>query len=260
MDHGRFCAAVVAVVLLAQPAAAWAFGFQIEPARIELSVPAGKRRGQTLSVTNQKPEGDIHLASYARDLRSAPDGTYEYPEAGSTAWSAATWIEVVPGELDVAAKTTQQVRLSVSAPEGATGGHYAMVFFESTPGYAEGSGVGVNFRIGVLVEVVIPGTERFEAQLKNVALEAPNRLRVDFFNAGNVLVRPVGAVKVFDAAGKKAAEWPFNPKYLGVLPDTLRYFMTDLDKPLPPGRYRARVEIDYGGPALVVGERAFDIP
>jgi hypothetical protein len=67
-------------------------------------------------------------------------------------------------------------------------------------------------------------------------------------------------VKILDAAGQKVAAWRFNAKYVGVLPDTLREYTENIPVPLSRGSYRARVEIDYGGPALVVGERSFDVP
>ena len=252
-------AAVGLLLLLAGPREAAAFGFSVEPTRAELSIPAGKRRGQTLTVKNAKQDEAVHLTIYARDVMYLPDGKLEFPPAGGTSWSCADWIEVVPRELEIPAGESRTVRVSVAAPPEASGGKYAMVFFETAASYAT-EGIGVNFRVGALIEAVIQGTEERAAQLKDVEFAAPSEVHVSVFNEGNILIRPTGQVKVFDAAGKKVAQTPFNPIKLGVFPKTLRKIATKLEPSLPPGSYRLRVEVDYGVRTLLVGERSFQAP
>ena len=133
-----------------------------------------------------------------------------------------------------------------------------MVFFETSSSYA-GEGIGVNFRVGALIEAVIRGTERVEVQLKDMAFEPPAAVAVSLFNSGNVLIRPKGQIKVFDAAGRKVEQTLFNPLQLGVFPTTLRKLSTKLEKPLQSGSYRVRVEADYGVRTLLVGEQSFEV-
>ncbi len=254
----RACFSVLFLILSA-PRDLWAFGFSVEPTRAELSIPAGKRRGQTLTVRNAKPDEAIHLKIYARDVLYLPEGRIEFPPAGSTDWSCASWIQMVPEELDVPAGASRDVRISVIVPPDATGGRYAMVFFETGASYAT-EGIGVNFRVGALIETVVRGTERREMKLKDMMVATPSDAEVSLFNNGNILIRPSGQVKVFDAGGKKVAQIPFNPIMLGVFPKTLRKITTKLDQPLPPGPYRFRVEVDYGVRTLLVGERSFEVP
>jgi len=250
---------LAAALLCRDPHAAWAFGFSVEPARVQVSVPAGKRRGQTLTVRNARPDAAVHLAIYVRDIIHLPDGTHEYPPAGSTEWSCANWIRVAPSELEIPAGKSRDVRVSVTAPPDATGGRYAVVFFEASPSYAE-EGISVNFRVGAIVEAVIRGTERVATTLRDVAFVEPPAVRVDLFNEGNVLVRPKGVIRVFGADGRKIRQLAFNPSMVGLLPRTLRSLSTPFDEPLPPGSYRVRVEVDYGSSTLLVGEHAFAVP
>lgn len=250
--------AAVGIVLAAVPSV-WAFGFSVEPAKVHVSVPAGKRRGQTLSVRNAKPDASVHLTIYVRDVIFLPDGTHEFPPPGSTDWSCANWIEVVPRELEIPANSSRDVRVSVTVPEGARGGHYAMIFFETGPSYTE-QGIGVNFRVGALVEAVVPGTEQYDAKLKDLFFVAPTEVLTALFNDGNVLIRPAGFIKVFDASGKKIQQVQMNPHNLGVLPKTLRSFSAELEEPLPKGSYQLKAEVDYGARTLIVGERAFEVP
>ena len=256
----RLCARAMACALslLVPAGSVWAFGFSVEPARVQLSVPPGKRRGQTLTVRNAKTDSAIHLTTSIRDIVHAPDGTHDYPEPGSTAWSCASWIRVVPEELEIPPKSTRDVRVSVEAPPDAQGGRYAIIFFETGPSYEE-QGIGVNFRVGALVEAVIPGTAHYDATLRDVSFVSPSSIRVDLLNASNLLVRPKGPIKVFDAVGKKVRTLPFNPNLLGVLPQSLRQFSTPIEDPLPAGSYRLKVEVDYGARTLIVGERSFQI-
>lgn len=249
---------LLAGLLAVGPSApAWGFGFSVEPARIQLKVPPGKRRGSTLTVRNAREE-PIHLTAYVRDITPLPDGTHEFPLPGSTAWSCAEWVRVVPEELEIPPKSTQEVRVSVAAPPEASGGRYAIIFFETGPSYAE-QGIGVNFRVGALVEAVIPGTEQPAASLQDLAFVPPAEVRMAIQSDGNLLVRPTGRIKIFDAEGKKVRDLAFNPGLLGILPRTLRQFSTSVEDPLPAGSYRLKAEVDYGARTLLVGELSFQV-
>jgi len=106
---------------------------------------------------------------------------------------------------------------------------------------------------------VVPGTEQYQATLKGLAFTESTEVRTKVFNEGNLLIRPRGRVKIFDAAGKKLRQTELNPNLLGVLPRTLREITTKLEEPLPSGTYKLKVEVDYGAPVLVVGEHSFEV-
>ena len=254
----QFCGSVVLAMVLGSQVAE-AFGFSVEPSRVQVAVPAGKRRGQTLTVKNARKDSAIHLTVYVLDVVFLPDGTQEFPPSGSTDWSCAQWVQFTPAELNIPPNSTQEVRVSVTTPPEATGGHYAMLFFETGPSYDE-QGIGVNFRVGALVEAVVPGTEQYDAALKALTMTPPATVEADLFNGGNVLIRPRGRVKIFEAGGRKIRDVVFNPNALSVLPKTLRRLTTTLQEPLPSGAYQVRVEIDYGARTLIVGERSAEVP
>ena len=230
------------------------FTFSVEPSRVELSIPAGKRRGKSLTVDNAKSSDPVHLKIYVQDVTYLPDGTNDFLPPGSTAWSCANWLEIGPMELDIPARKSAEVRLSALAPEGAQGGHYAIVFFETSPSYAEPGGIGMNFRIGALVEIVVPGTEQRRASLTNLSVAPGGIILADLRNDGNVLVRPKGKLKFLDASGARVFQTDFNPNRIGVLPNSTRQFETKLERHLSPGTYRLRAEIDYGTKELLIGE------
>ena len=132
------------------------------------------------------------------------------------------------------------------------------MFFETSPSYQE-AGIGVNFRIGAVVEAVVPGTQRYDMRMTNLTFEPAKGAHVSLFNEGNLLVRPKGALKIFDASGRKVHQQPFNRAALGVLPKSARMLTQPIDAALAPGRYRVTAEVDYGARTLIVGELPIDI-
>lgn len=252
-------AVAAALVCLGFVRNAHAFGFSVEPSRVELTVTPGKRRGVTVIVNNSQSSEPLQLTLYVRDIVHLPDGAHDFPAPGSTEWSCAKWLRVVPDKLSVPAGKTAQVRISALSPPDARGGHYATVFFETRPSATDQPSLSINFRLGALVEVLTPNTEIRQAKLANLAFEPSHKIRVEIFNEGNVLIRPTGKLKVFDAEQRRVAQVELNPQQLGILPKMLRVYTVQLEPSLPTGAYHLKTEIDYGTPYLLIGERAFAV-
>ena len=64
---------VAMLSLLAEVPLVEAFGFSVEPARVELSIPAGKRRGKSVTVNNAKSDQSLHIKIYVSDVVYLPD-------------------------------------------------------------------------------------------------------------------------------------------------------------------------------------------
>lgn len=236
-----------------------AYAFSIDPARIELNIGAGRQKGAMITVDNSQSDEPLHLKAYLQDIIYLPSGDYDFPQSASTSWSCANWIKIIPEEIDVPPRRKGNARISVAVPDDAKGGYYAMVFFESSPSYTA-EGLGINFRIGALVDVTVANTESRKAELTSMSFIGPKKVEVDIFNQGNVLIRPKGKLKILDAQGKKRIkQLDFNPQAQSILPNTLRKFYIGLDTPLPAGSYRVKAEIDYGTRYLLVGELAIDV-
>lgn len=230
-----------------------AFSFSIEPARIELVIPAGRQKGKTILIDNSKADTPLHVRIYPQDIADLPDGTHDFLPIGSTDWSCSSWIKVVPEELDIPAGKAKSVRVSVEIPLSVRGGRYSTLFFEAgLPGQSKG--IGVNLRIGAMVLVTVPGTENFKARLSNISFTPPRDIEVSIFNEGNVLLRPAGKIKILAAKGKRIKSLDFNPQKLSILPGSLRKFNLQLGEALPKGVYTLRAEIDFGEEYLLVGE------
>lgn len=243
---------VAAILFSLCPLVQEVYAFSIEPARIELSIPAGKQRGKAVTIDNTQSDEPLHLKIYMTDVIFLPDGTNDFPAAGTTEGSCANWVKLIPEEIDVPARKSVNVRINVSVPADAKGGYYGMLFFESSSTVTQG--LNFNFRVGGLVDVSVTNTEERKASIANIALNTSKQIEVAIFNDGNVLLRPKGKVKIFDARGKRVKQLDFNPQAWGVLPKSTRKFYADLDTPLAKGEYRIRVEVDYGTRYLLGAE------
>jgi hypothetical protein len=249
----KYSRALVCVLLWSVALVTEIYAFSIEPGRIELVIPPGRQRGKTVTVDNRDSDEPLHLKVYVTDVIFLPDGTNDFPQPGATTWSCAKWVRMTPDEIDVPAKKTQTVRINVAVPEGAQGGYYGMLFFESgAPSTTKG--LSINFRVGGLIDITVSGTEQRSAKVAHISLSNPKKIEVGIFNEGNVLARPKGKVKIMDARGKRIQQLEFNPRGWGVLPRSLRKLYVDLDKPLASGQYTVRVEVNYGTKYLLVGE------
>ena len=79
--------AVLVIAALAPmicPSEAQGFSFSVEPARIELSVPAGKQRGKSVTINNSRSDAPVHIKVYAQDIVFLPDGTNNFQSPGTT--------------------------------------------------------------------------------------------------------------------------------------------------------------------------------
>lgn len=237
-----------------------ALAFSIDPSRIELVIAAGRQKGAMITIDNSQSDEPVHIKVYLQDITYLASGDYDFLPPGSTAWSCAKWITVMPEELDIPPGRKENVRLSVALPPEAHGGYYAIAFFESSPSYTTIDGLGINFRIGALVDITVKNTEERKARLTNLAFNEPQQIEVSIFNEGNLLIRPKGRIRILDAQGKKRVkQLNFNPQAQSILPDTLRKFYVELDEPLANGQYQLRAEIDYGTKYLLIGERSIEV-
>lgn len=248
---------ILCSLILLSLAAGEAYAFSIEPARVELSIPAGRQRGKAITIDNSRSDEPLHLKIYMQDVLFLPDGTNDFSVAGSTPYSCASWVRIVPEEIDVPAGKTQDIRIHVAVPAEARGGYYGMLFFESSSG--TGQGLNINFRIGGLLDITVSNTEERLAKIVNFALNTPRQIGLDIFNEGNVLLRPKGKIKIFNAKGKRVKQVDFNLQGWGVLPKGMRKFSTELGQPLPSGQYLLKAEIDYGTKYLLVAELPVNI-
>jgi len=191
------------------------------------------------------------------------------------------WI-TLPSSLTLAPDETRSVVVTVSVPKSADpGGHYAAVFWGTSPPKVEGSGAGVAGQIAMLLLVDVAGNIKEDAHviefhsLKSVLTHLPADFMVRFQNNGSVHEHPAGDIVIRNIFGRQSATLPFNiqPATGNVLPKSIRRYDLSwtknvLDKSASEwtnewrnfafGRYTAELDATYGaGNTLVIAHTSF---
>ncbi len=182
----------------------------------------------------------------------------------TVARSDGDWITVSPTEFTIAQGKTQEVTFTVHVPAtGVSGTYWGAILIQGSPREVKRQGTTVLAveRFGVKVYVTITGTEVRAGRvigIREIALK-PLTFTVTFENTGNVQLQPTGAITIISQKGETMRTIPVEK--FPVLPGAVQIITVKdpSSTPLPPGIYLARVAIDYGGEAMVGGQRAFRV-
>ncbi len=257
-----FC---VGVCLLAGPAHA---GLRIDSPKVRLSMVAGGHQSGEVEVENTGKE-PIAVRVYLEDwVFSDQTGGKTFFPKGTQKMSCAPWINFYPADLELAQGSTHAVRYTVSVPQGAAGGHFCVMFFETGGGTMErvdDTGnlmtVKVLNRVGALFYIEPEGT--IERRGEILKMEAGPRLNdfivsADFVNTGNTDIITQGTFNVFDAEGYVYARGEFEESY--TLPGdeaTLHAAASSVN--LRAGSYDLIVTLEYEQGGVLTKEASFTL-
>jgi hypothetical protein len=142
------------------------------------------------------------------------------------------------------------VNYRVKVPEGEKGGHYSVLFFESSFGEKESQeGVGMNLvvRIGSLFYIEPEGTTIRDADLSDLSVKRKDKvleIKVDLKNSGNVDSTCAGTFHIMDAQGMVIARGEFNKVY--TLPGDFAQLASSTQEAISKGRYDLVITLDLG--------------
>lgn len=222
------------------------------PPKVRLNIPPGSVKTGSITVENPT-DSDKYVKVYLEDwYYISTEGSKDFKPAGTTELSCAPWISFVPAELKLAPYSKQHVNYTVKIPEGATGGHYAILFLENTapPSEADSEGVGLSLaiRIGCLFYIEPEGTIKRTAEFNNLKLEkkhqAPLTINLDFTNTGNVDLTVGGSFNIIDKKGLVFARGEFNDVY--TFPNGTAVLTSSWKEAIPKGKYDLILTIDLG--------------
>lgn len=237
----------------------FAFNFQIDKAKVRMSLAPGWSDGSTIVVENKDPE-PLKMRVYVSDWEySDKDGSKNFLPANSHALSCADWVKFYPADFTIPAKGSQKVNFVVEVPKDAKGGHYAVLFFEIQTGAvwdeARGSFVQVYNRLGSLFYVEPEGTIVREATIDDFSIDELGgvlKVALSFANAGNVDITTQGTFDIINSEGFVLTRGKFEEIY--TLPgDKARISATSEGAVFSKGTYDVIVTFDVTG-ATLVGE------
>lgn len=252
---------------------AWAL--RISPVAFDLVIPAGVSTTFSFQVANDEAEPlgfQVRLCDWIRDITGA---NHFCEEAGEVPRSATGWVEVGPTQFVLSPGESQEIRLTLTAPEAAPdgspldGSYWTAVMVEAVPQTEEGEQPGtevvVKRRFGLKIIATIAGTGHLDGQI--VALERrglnPLWVVLEFENRGTLNMKEVqGRVEVRDVRGETLETIPVEP--FPVLPGYARRVIAQSARPpgerLPAGDYVLLAILDYGGDTLVGAQLLLRVP
>ena len=132
---------IIGGLLLSAAQTASAFNARISRPIVHEVVALGQTARGTIEIENQE-DAPLSLEVYLQDWEYIEGGSGDkvFSVPGSGRWSAASWITYFPEHLDLPARGKGLVEDTIRVPQyGATGGRYAVLFFESviSPGSAD---------------------------------------------------------------------------------------------------------------------------
>jgi hypothetical protein len=247
-------AALLALVCLAAPRVVAQIQLESDLS-LDLSVEPGESHAGTLILRNLGVEaGQVRL--YLSDYRFDADGQTYYEEAGSSARSNSSWINLPAPSVVIPAGQVVTLGYEIEVPNDPylVGSYWSLLMVEQT---ADRPGLGTEepafalrqlVRYGVQVVTTLRETGETRLRFSNPGFErGPGGERffvVDVENSGERFVRPSYRLELYDLAGARLGRFDSPPRRL--YPGTGAVAGFDLSE-LAPGSYNAILIADAGG-------------
>lgn len=268
---GALTGIVLLVVLFAVPVArgqeASTRGISISPLTFEFRVDPGQVVTDEVRIFNSSTETLFAVIKIEDTTPTGERGQAVIGEAGSTAYSIASWTRVEQDVIEVKPGEQRVIPFTVTIPlEADPGGHYGAITIENTPGDLSSGGAGVVFaqKVAALMLVSVSGEVTEEVALTDFFISTEKTtIRFDwiptnwildpeeitfvarFENTGSVHEKPAGFITVTSALGTELTKIPLDQR--NVLPGSARVVeVTWVPEGLTMGKIRAQVDAIYG--------------
>lgn len=206
-------------------------GIGVSPIRVEIAAEIGKETVGTFAVTNTGEKSTNVSIDFEDWLGLGVDPN--------------TWIRFEAEKFSLEPKETKEVKYVINVPKDRTGELAIRMFFN---GKEEGAMVGTG--IGVHLYALIKGTERIDAEIKELNAEITPEKDIKGWlvieNKGNVHIRPNTVISVLNTEGDVVSNFsvPYDiPVQAG---KTNRYSFSNKVLTLTPGKYRVVAKSDCG--------------
>jgi len=208
-------------------------GVSIKPATIEETLDPGTEKQYTVSIENLNSAEQIYYL-FTRNIKGVRDGgvpIFATDNNERTGYELAEWIELPYGEVTIPAGGQVSVDFTLRVPEVASpGSHFGGIFISVDPPEIENSGAAVGYQVANIVSIRVSGDALEEAGIRQFSTSKflYGSQNVDFEvrieNKGNVLVRPVGPLEIYNMLGNKVGDLVFNKEQYAVFPNDTREF------------------------------------
>lgn len=232
-------------------------GITVIPARVDERADAGSEQHFTFTVKNES-DTDKEYFVYIRDITGVDDGNvplFADPNQEKTPFEMSEWLSVPFPSVQVPARGTVEVPLTMRVPADASpGSHFAALFVSEEPPRLRETGAAVGYEIASTIHIRIAGTVTDSARVRSFSTDKliygdkDIRFTTKVENQGNILIRPRGPVTLTGMFGGEPQVFMVNENESAVFPYATRdYETTYALKGFAFGRYEAEVALVYEG-------------
>jgi len=231
-----------------------AAGFiEVEPRIIDEKLKASEIRNYTVTIKNNT-DRKVQMYPMVDDF-TAKEGIREYhgPGQADKSVSAASWITLSRGVVDLMPNEEKQLPLKLQVSLFAKPGkYYARIAFPeggnrslaklnmNTKNYSE-----ITVNIEVEEEIVEKAQIMEFKSLKNIYLKFPAVFNLILRNFGNRDVVPNGNIYIYNRRGQEIDKIAINSSQESIAPDQEKSYDLNWGKS-GFGKYKAKLEIEYG--------------
>ena len=255
--------------------------FAVEPAQLELTIPAGARRVESISVHNLESV-PIRITGRAQPLIYDDQGELDVIAMDEAA-GAIDWVQVLPDEVVLNPGQRRNLRVIVQNHTEQPGGRYAYLALHAVqidPASREAAEGGLTGDLGTEVALTSADGHVLDASIDEVRITpatelAPFTIEISIVNTGNIhfigsgtltleraveVETPEGVVFIGDTTFETVWQGPLpNDVLRKVLPGERRQISGTIAQPLEPGHYRLSVALNQGTRPLDFAQKEFII-
>ncbi|MDD5423433.1 MAG: hypothetical protein PHT32_08495, partial [Candidatus Omnitrophica bacterium] len=189
-------AALICAAVMLPFSDAFAISVSIDKPHVDVNVEPGESAIGSIIVKNNS-DSPITVGASIEDWIYNDKGEKEFKMAGTTPLSCAGWVEVTPRSAMIPAKGNGAFSYVVRVPQDAVGGHYAVIFFESSEiqtDPSKGSNVKIVGRIGSTIYQQTKGKYKktgsvISAEIIQPKKNEPLTYTYKFKNEGDCFIR-----------------------------------------------------------------------
>jgi hypothetical protein len=246
---------------------------EIMPNNIDLKAPVSAFRPFGATIVNRE-QFPIEVIARAGQIYHDVNGELWSTTTADSGRAIVDWMEFEPKEFTINANRRQNVRVTVKVPEGATGGNYGCLLFSAKPvDTASDAESFLPAELRLPIQITVPPDFELSGEVTKVRAETSPTggvgIQALFRNTGNMHVKISGQVTIQMWAEEKSIIDSMiilsDPRFEDVgrvkiesdsvliFPGESRMLTSETMEQLPAGKYRARLEVNYGAkqPALM---------
>lgn len=201
------------------------YALTLTPTRFEIKGNPGDTLNEETTLINENDKSETFYSSYSNFEAQGETGSPTFVQPKD---DLGTWINT-DNSVTLGPRQQKTVSFTIKIPKDAEpGGHFAVIFWGTSPGGS--SGVSIGAKTGILILLSVNGDVKEQAGLLNFNTTnkqfwystLPVSLEYRFRNDGGDRIKPQGTIKIRDTLFLPSDKLDANPGDGNVLPDSTR--------------------------------------